>query len=73
MLKEVSDIQAATSPVPGRIVKIIKDSGSQTAFVILDIFHVGLTCHAWFGLPILTRRFGESTILVVSSPVCYLP
>lgn len=65
--------QGATGPVTGRIIEIIKDSDSSpaSAYVVLDIFQIGLTRHKRIGAPVLSRRLGERTILSIPSPVCF--
>ncbi|EPQ55871.1 hypothetical protein GLOTRDRAFT_105784 [Gloeophyllum trabeum ATCC 11539] len=51
----------------GRIVEILKDEGSDEIATTLERFDIGQTRDAIFGMPTLSRRCGEPTLIVVSA------
>ncbi|KAJ7021232.1 hypothetical protein C8F04DRAFT_1273994 [Mycena alexandri] len=52
--------------ITGRIDTILED-GQGTAVVVLDVFQVLDTRHDVFGMPILARRQGEASFIIVPS------
>ncbi|KAF9464228.1 hypothetical protein BDZ94DRAFT_1355980 [Collybia nuda] len=64
-LNHVPHDPSAFGPITGCVLEIIKDCTSPTAYVILDVFQVLSTRHKIFDMPVLTRRFGETEILIV--------
>jgi hypothetical protein len=57
------------SPVTGKILEILQDESERMAFVVVDIFQVSALRHEYFGMPSLSRRSGEITLLVIPAKV----
>jgi len=56
--------------VTGRILEILQASElPELSFVVLDVFSVAATRHELFGMPMLMRRLGETTILIIDTKV----
>lgn len=53
----------------GKILEILQDEGGTMSFVVIDIFQVSAIRHEYFGMPILSRRLDEITLLVVPAKV----
>lgn len=59
--------------ITGRIIDILEEEtplASKVAVIVLDIFHVMSKSDEVFGMPILSRRFGGTSLQVVAAPVC---
>jgi len=59
-----------TPPVTGKILEILQDEHETMAFVVVDIFQVSALRHEYFGMPILSRRLDETTVLIIPAKVC---
>ena len=57
--------------ITGRIVELLASTTSHRAVIVLDLFQVSTTCHEVFGMPMLTRRHGEPTYIIIPSTVCF--
>ena len=53
----------------GKILEILQDEGGTMSFVVVDIFQVSAIRHEYFGMPVLSRRLNETTLLVVPAKV----
>ena len=53
----------------GKILEILQDEGGTMSFVVVDIFQVSATRHDYFGMPVLSRRLDETTLLVIPAKV----
>ncbi|KAJ7715958.1 hypothetical protein B0H16DRAFT_1667025 [Mycena metata] len=59
------------SPITGELITgridTILDDGQGTAVIVLDVFQVLETRHDVFGMPVLARRQGEASFIIVPS------
>jgi len=62
-------IQETEPPITGQIKEIIQDVSTQESFALLDVFHVSMVRHELFGMPILSRRLDEASLVLVRSKV----
>lgn len=71
MYYQLSDksIQESAPPIMGQIKEILQDISAENSFVLLDIFQVNATRHEFFGMPILSRRLDEVSLVLVQSKV----
>ncbi|TFK90573.1 hypothetical protein K466DRAFT_516936 [Polyporus arcularius HHB13444] len=51
----------------GRIAHLLAHPADKIALVVLDIFEVGSTQHPKFRMPVLARRYGEASYVIVKS------
>jgi len=55
--------------VTGKILEILQNERETMAFIVVDIFQVSAVRHEYFGMPTLSRRLGETTLLVIPAKV----
>jgi hypothetical protein len=56
--------------VTGRIIEILADGATgNRAIIVLDVFQVLTSRHEVFGMPMLARRHGETTYIIIPSTV----
>ena len=59
----------ANNPVTGKVLEILQDESGTYSFVVIDVFQVHAIQHEYFGMPILSRRMSEVSLLVVPAKV----
>lgn len=60
-----SPVSSADNPVTGKVLEILQDESGTLSFVVIDVFQVHAIRHEYFGVPILSRRMSEVSLLVV--------
>ncbi|KAJ7653815.1 hypothetical protein B0H17DRAFT_957259 [Mycena rosella] len=61
----ISPVTVRNAPTLGRINNIL--TNELSSIIVLDVFHISDERHPIFNLPILSRRQGEKTLLIIPS------
>jgi len=66
----LTNIQDTAPPITGQIKEILQDINAENSkLVLLDIFQVNEMRHEFFGMPILSRRLDEVSLVLIQSKV----